>query len=187
MLIHHVFIPTSNFFLLKFAILRSSLGSYDQGSVEVSCPWRGACARKGGRVCFPCKAANTNCNANCQCRWCSCNEVLNVRQPDMVLKQLNIWQSDIFPYFSSKSKKCLYENVLPLFTILKRFQAAKSFELDVFANPVYRVRSHPSAWYLETFQWHGRTRSLINSIFLFEIYQFSVGNILPLFRILKGF
>ena len=26
----------------------------------------------------------------------------------------------------------LYENVLPLFTILKRFQAAKKFELDVF-------------------------------------------------------
>ena len=51
-----------------------------------------------------------------------------------------------------------------------------------FANPVYRVRSHPSAWHLETFQWHGRTRSLNNSIFLFEIYQFSLGNILPLFR-----
>ena len=107
---------------------------------------------------------------------------LNVRQLDTVLKQLNVRQSDIFPYFSSKSKKCLYENVLPLFTILKRFQAAKSFELDVFANPVYRVRSHPSAWHLETFQWHGWTRSLINSIFLFEIYQFSLGNILPLFR-----
>ena len=40
------------------------------------------------------------------------------------LKYLNVPKSDIFPYFSSKSKKYLYENVLPLFTILKRFQAA---------------------------------------------------------------
>ena len=43
------------------------------------------------------------------------------------------------------------------------------------ANPVYRVRSHPSAWHLKTFQWHGWTRSSNNSIFLFEIYQFFVG------------
>ena len=33
-----------NLFLLMFAILVK----YDQGSVEVSCSWRGACARKGG-------------------------------------------------------------------------------------------------------------------------------------------
>ena len=58
----------------------------------------------------------------------------------------------------------------------------KISNLMFLANPVYRVRSHPSAWHLETFQWHGRTRSLNNSIFLFEIYQFSLGNILPLFR-----
>ena len=50
-------------FSLKFAIVVK----YDQGSVEVSCPWRRACARKSGRGCCPYKAANKNCNANCQC------------------------------------------------------------------------------------------------------------------------
>ena len=44
---------------IKFAILVIS----DQGSVEVSCPWRGACARKSGRGCCPCKATNKNYNA----------------------------------------------------------------------------------------------------------------------------
>ena len=44
-------------------------------SVEVSFPWRRACARKSGRGCCPCKAANKNCKASCQCRWHSCNEV----------------------------------------------------------------------------------------------------------------
>ena len=40
-----------------------------------------------------------------------------------------------------------------------------------FANP---VDSHPNAWSLKTFKWHGWTRSSNNSIFLFEIYQFFV-------------
>ena len=43
------------------------------------------------------------------------------------------------------------------------------------ANLIYIVRSHPSAWHLETFQWHGWTRSPKNFIFLFEIYQFFLG------------
>ena len=51
----------------------------------------------------------------------------------------------------------------------------KISNLMFLANPVYRVRSHPSAWHLKTFQWHGWTRSSNNSIFLFEIYQFFVG------------
>ena len=109
---------------------------------------------------------------------------LNVRWPDTVWKQLNGQLSDIFPYFSSKSKY-LYENVLPLFTILKHFQVAKNFKL--YANPVYRVQSHPRAWHLENFQWHGWTQSSNNFIFLFEIYQFSLENTLPSFTILKHF
>ena len=56
---------------------------------------------------------------------------LNVRQPDMVLK-FNVRQSDLFPYFFAKSNKYLFENVLTFFTILKRFKAAKIFELDGF-------------------------------------------------------
>ena len=44
-----------------------------------------------------------------------------------------------------------------------------------FANPVYRVRSHPKAWHLKTFQWHGWTWFSNNSIFLSKIYQFFVG------------
>ena len=51
----------------------------------------------------------------------------------------------------------------------------KISNLMFFANPVYRAWSHPSAWHLKTFQWHGWTRSSNNSIFLFEIYQFFVG------------
>ena len=43
------------------------------------------------------------------------------------------------------------------------------------ANPVYRVRGHPSARHLKTFQRHGWTRSSNNSMFLLEIYQFFVG------------
>ena len=51
----------------------------------------------------------------------------------------------------------------------------KISNLMFFANPVYGAWSHPSAWHLKTFQWHGWTRSSNNSIFLFEIHQFFVG------------
>ena len=44
----------------------------------------------------------------------------------------------------------------------------KISNLMFLANPVYRVRSHPSAWHLKTFQWHGWTRSSNNSIFLVQ-------------------
>ena len=47
----------------------------------------------------------------------------------------------------------------------------KISNLMFFANPVY---SHPNAWHLKTFKWHGWKRSSNNSIFLFEIYQFFV-------------
>ena len=49
---------------IKFAILVKK----EQESVEVTSLWRGACAQKSGRGCCLCKAANKNCNANCQCR-----------------------------------------------------------------------------------------------------------------------
>ena len=35
-------------------------------------------------------------------------------------------------FVDTEIQKYLYENVLPLFTILKRFQAAYNFELDFF-------------------------------------------------------
>ena len=47
--------------------------------------------------------------------------------------------------------------------------------LMFFANPVYRLQSHPNTWHLKAFQCHGRTRSSNNSIFLFELYQFFIG------------
>ena len=50
----------------------------------------------------------------------------------------------------------------------------KISNLMFFANPVYKVWSHPSAWHLKTFQWHGWTQSSNNSIF-------SLWNI-PIFR-----
>ena len=40
--------------------------------------------------------------------------------------------------------------------------------LMFFANPVYIVWSHSSAWHFKTFQWHGWTRSSNNSIFLVQ-------------------
>ena len=51
----------------------------------------------------------------------------------------------------------------------------KISNLMFFANPLFRARSHPNAWHLKTFQWHGWTRFSNNSIFLFEIYRFCVG------------
>ena len=44
----------------------------------------------------------------------------------------------------------------------------KFSSLMFFANPVYIVWSHSSAWHFKTFQWHGWTRSSNNSIFLVQ-------------------
>ena len=44
------------------------------------------------------------------------------QQIRIVTRTVNV--ADVPAQFSSKSKKCLYENFLPLFTILKRLQAA---------------------------------------------------------------
>ena len=140
-----------------------------QWSVEVSCPWRGICAPKSGRGCCPCKVANKNCNANCQCRWRSCNEVTKLK----VIKRSAVRYFSIFLFEIQRAfiRKCV--------TFIYNPQALpgslKISNLMFLANPVYRVRSHPSAWHLKTFQWHGWTRSSNNSIFLFEIYQFFVG------------
>ena len=38
--------------------------------------------------------------------------------PDTVFELLNVWQSDIFPYFSLKQKQFLLESILSLFRIL---------------------------------------------------------------------
>ena len=65
--------------------------------------------------------------------------------------------------------------------------ANKNCKANCQSRDGYRVQSHPSAWHLETFQWHGQTRSSNNFILLFEIYQFSLENILPSFIILKRF
>ena len=77
MLIHHVFIHSSIFFNWSLpSLLNETKG---QGSVEVSCPWRGACVRKSSLGHCPCKAGNKNCNANCQCHWHSWNEVTKLK------------------------------------------------------------------------------------------------------------
>ena len=92
-------------FSLKFAIVVK----YDQGSVEVSCPWRGACARKSGRGCCPYKAANKNCNANRQCRWRSCNEVTKlkiIKRP--VVRYFSIFLFEIQKIFIRKCSTFIY-------------------------------------------------------------------------------
>ena len=38
--------------------------------------------------------------------------------------------------------------------------------LMFFANPVYRVQSHPNTWHLKAFQCHGRTQSSNNAIII---------------------
>ena len=72
------FHPFVNFFL-NWSLPSLLNKTNGQGSVEVSCPWRGACVRKGGRGHCPCKAGNKNCNANCQCHWHSWNEVTKLK------------------------------------------------------------------------------------------------------------
>ena len=66
-----------------------------------------------------------------------------------------------------------------MFYLCLQFSSAsrqpKISNLAFLAKRVLRVRSHPSACHLGTFQWHCCTRSSNNSIFLFEIYQFSFG------------
>ena len=159
------------------------LVKYDQGSVEVSCPWRGACARKRGRGCCPCKAANKNCKANCQCRWRSnsCNEVTKLK----IIRRPAV---RYFSHISLWNPKYIYRKMFDLY--LQSSSASRQptiSNLMFFANPVYRVRCHPNAWHLKAFQWHGWTRSSNNSILLSEIYQFFVENIPPSFTILERF
>ena len=108
MLIHHVFIHSSIFFLNWSlpSLLNKTKG---QGSVEVSCPWRGACARKSGRGCCQCKAANKNCNANCQCRWRSCNEVTKlkiIKRP--AVRYFSIFLFEIQKIFIRKCSTFIY-------------------------------------------------------------------------------
>ena len=70
---------------------------------------------------------------------------LNVRQPDK-----NNWTSGspiFFPYFSSKSKK-IYTKIFCLY--LQSSSASRQPKISNLmfpANPVYRVRNHPSAWH----------------------------------------
>ena len=59
----------------------------------------GACARKSGRGCCPCKAANNNCKASCQCRWRSFNDV--TKRPAAghglkITKCLAVWYFSVF-------------------------------------------------------------------------------------------
>ena len=135
MLIHHVFIPTSIFFNWSLP----SLGHpWDHRTkVQLKFPARGEelALERVVEVVVHAKQQIRIVTQTVSVADVPAMKWLNVRQLDTVLKQLNVRQSDIFPYFSSKSKKCLSKNVLPLFTILKRFQAAKSFELDVFRQP----------------------------------------------------
>ena len=98
MLIHHVFIHSSNLL---------SLLNRTNGSVEVSCPWRGACARKSGRGCCPCKVANKNCNANCQCRRRSCNEVTKIIKRSAV-RYFSIFLFEIQRVFIRKCSTFIY-------------------------------------------------------------------------------
>ena len=93
MLIHHVFIHSSIFFNWSLP----SLLNRTKGQLKF--PARGeelTLERVVG--CCPCKAANKNCNANCQCRWRYCKEVTK-------LKMITRPAVRYFPHFSSKSKK----------------------------------------------------------------------------------
>ena len=51
------------------------------------------------------------------CRWRSCNDATKLK----IIKRPEVRYFSIFLF---EIKKCLYGNVLPSFTILKRFQAA---------------------------------------------------------------
>ena len=117
------------------------------------------------RNCKNCK----NCNANCQCRWRSCNEVTKlkiIKRP--AVRYFSIFLFEIQKIFIRKCSTFIYNpQALP--------GSLKFRTWCFFANPVFKVRSHPNAWHLKTVQWHGWTRSSTTSIFLSEIYQFFVG------------
>ena len=172
MLIHHVFIHSSIFFNWSLP----SLLNRTKGQLKFPARGEALCARKSDRGCFPCKVANKNCNANCQCRWRSCNEVTRrpavghslkiIKRP--AVRYFSIFLFEIQKIFIRKRSTFIYNpQTLP--------GKPKISNLMFLANLVYRVRSHPSAWHLGTFQWHGWTRSSNNSIFLFEIYQIFLG------------
>ena len=69
MLIHHDFIHTSIFF--RWSLV--SLLNRTKGQLKFL-PRGEELALERVVRCFPCKAANNHCNANCQCCWRSCNE-----------------------------------------------------------------------------------------------------------------
>ena len=126
----------------------------------------GACARKSGRGCCPCKAANKNCNVNCQCRWRSCYEVT----------KLKIIKRSAVRYFSIFLTKMFY-------LYLQSSSASrqpKISNLIFFANTVHRVRRDPSVKLRKLSPnntGHGlritkRPAVWCFSIFLFEKYQF---------------
>ena len=83
--------------------------------------------------------------------------------------------SPTFFHISLQNPKNIYTEMFYLyFQSSSASRQPKIANLMFFANPVYKVWSHPSAWHLKTFQWHGWTQSSNNSIF-------SLWNI-PIFR-----
>ena len=143
-------------------------------SVEVSCPWRGACARKSGRGCYLCKAANKNCNANCQCRWHSCNEVTKrptagrglkiIKRPTVryfsifLFEIQNIYTKMFYIYLQSSgaSRQPKFSNLM--FLASRKWKNSKVVR---FADPEHRVRRDPSVSQ-KIFLGHYLTRSSNN-------------------------
>ena len=136
MLIYHVFIHSS----VSFNWSLPSLLNRTEGQLKF--PARGeelAFERVVGVVVH---AKQQISNANCQCYWRSCNEVTKLR----INKRPAIWYFSIFLF---EIQKNTFTKMFYLY--LQSSSASRQptiSNLMFFANPVYRVRSHPNAWQL---------------------------------------
>ena len=161
-----------------------SLLNRTQGSVEVSCPWRGACVRKSGRSCCSLKAANKNYNANCQCRWRSCNEV--TKRPAAghglkIIKRPAVWYFSIFLFeiqkvFIWKCSTFIYNP--------QAFPGSLKFErFSLTLYTEYEAIQALDTLFNDT-AGHGPQ---IIPYFSLKYINLSLENVLPSFKILKNF
>ena len=152
-----------------------------QGSVEVSCPWRGACVWKSSLGHCPCKAGNKNCNANCQCHWRSWNEVTKLE----IIKHPAVQYFSIFLF---KIQKILIRKCSSFIYNPQVLPGSLQFRTWCFSLTLYT--EYEAIQTLDTKKLFNDTAGhgpQITPYFSFKYNNFSLENILPSFTILKHF
>ena len=91
---------------MRYVYGSKRMGVYVQVATFVICSKDGQYGAKLKWLmrCCPCKAGNKNCNANCQCRWRSSNEVTKLK----IIKRLAVRYFSIFLFEIQKIfiRKC---------------------------------------------------------------------------------